>query len=109
MKKSSKILIAGSNGMVGSSIVRNLKSKGYDNLLLGSREIVNFTDQNAVNDYFKRENPELAIIIPPAIRSAVMVMPKKVKTYWPIKKEIINIIKTFKAVSKDTFERSFLE
>ena len=62
MKKSSKILIAGSNGMVGSSIVRNLKSKGYDNLLLGSREIVNFTDQNAVNDYFKKENPEYVFV-----------------------------------------------
>ena len=62
MKKNSKILIAGSNGMVGSSIVRNLKSKGYDNLLLGSREIVNFTDQNAVNDYFKRENPEYVFV-----------------------------------------------
>ena len=62
MKKNSKILIAGSNGMVGSSIVRNLKSKGYDNLLLGSREIVNFTDQNAVNDYFKKENPEYVFV-----------------------------------------------
>ena len=62
MKKNSKILIAGSNGMVGSSIVRNLKSKGYNNLLLGSREIVNFTDQNAVNDYFKRENPEYVFV-----------------------------------------------
>ena len=38
MKKTDKILIAGSNGMVGSAIVRSLKSAGYNNLVYGSRD-----------------------------------------------------------------------
>lgn len=62
MKKNSKILITGSNGMVGSSIVRNLKNKGYDNLLLGSRDIVNFIDQHAVEEYFKTEKPDYVFV-----------------------------------------------
>jgi hypothetical protein len=50
----------------------------------------------------------LSALIPPAIRSAVMVIPKKVKTYCPIKKEIISMINTLMAVKIETFERSFL-
>ncbi|HPG33979.1 MAG TPA: NAD-dependent epimerase/dehydratase family protein, partial [Lentimicrobium sp.] len=34
MNKESKIYIAGHRGLVGSAIVRNLKLKGYHNLLL---------------------------------------------------------------------------
>ena len=33
----SKIYIAGHNGMVGSSIIRVLKSKGYTNLIFRER------------------------------------------------------------------------
>jgi hypothetical protein len=43
---------------------------------------------------FNNEKPELAIIIPPAILNAVIVIPKKDKTYCPTKKDIIKIIKT---------------
>jgi len=32
MQKNSKIYIAGHRGLVGSAIVKNLKSKGYGNL-----------------------------------------------------------------------------
>ena len=32
MNKNSKIFIAGHNGMLGSSILRNLKEKGYNNI-----------------------------------------------------------------------------
>ena len=63
--------------------------------------LVNFPESN--------ENPELTIIIPPAIRSASMLMPKKVRTYWPIKKETIRIINTSMAVHNEILERSFLE
>ncbi len=55
-----------------------------------------------------KPNPELAIKIPPAIRSAEMVMPKKLKTYSPIKKEINKIMQTLIAVNSDTRERSDL-
>ena len=34
MNKKSKIYVAGHRGMVGSAIVRKLKSDGYNNLIL---------------------------------------------------------------------------
>ena len=33
IKKKSKIFVAGHNGLVGSAIIRKLKSKGYKNLI----------------------------------------------------------------------------
>ena len=33
MDSDSRILVAGANGMVGRAIVRNLKSKGYTNII----------------------------------------------------------------------------
>lgn len=53
-----------------------------------------------------KPNPELAIKIPPAMRKAEMVIPKKRKTYSPTKKEINKIIQTLTAVINDTRERS---
>ena len=38
MKKDSKIYVAGHNGMVGSSILRRLKSDGFTNLIIKSKE-----------------------------------------------------------------------
>lgn len=57
---------------------------------------------------FSKPNPELAIKIPPAILSAEIVIPKKLKTYSPIKKEINKMIQTFTAVKSDTRKRSVL-
>ena len=41
INKSSKIFIAGHNGMVGSSIKRCFKKNGYYNLLTASKESLN--------------------------------------------------------------------
>jgi hypothetical protein len=43
------------------------------------------------------------------MRSASMLIPKKVKTYCPIKNETIKIIKTLIAVHNDILERSISE
>ena len=50
--KKDKILIAGSNGMVGSAIVRALKSSGYKNLLTPSRKELDYTNKEKVIKYF---------------------------------------------------------
>ena len=47
MNKDDKILVAGATGMVGSAIVRNLKAKGYTNILTPDRKRVNYTCQIA--------------------------------------------------------------
>lgn len=62
MLKDSKIYIAGHNGMVGSSILRLLKSEGYDNLLLRSSSDLDLRDQDQVKEFFEKEKPEYVFL-----------------------------------------------
>lgn len=43
MNKDSKIFVAGHRGLVGSSIVRVLKERGYTNILMRTRNELNST------------------------------------------------------------------
>ena len=62
MNKDSKVLVAGANGMVGSAIVRNLESKGYTNVIKGTRDDVDFTNQDETERYFSSEKPEYVFV-----------------------------------------------
>jgi len=62
MEKNSKIFIAGSNGLVGSAIVRRLRSGGYINLLTPEIDELDLTDARAVADFFAAEKPEYVIL-----------------------------------------------
>ncbi len=55
MNKSSKIYIAGHRGMVGSSILRALKAKGYSNFVLKTSAELDLRNQQAVADFFAHE------------------------------------------------------
>ncbi len=58
MEKESKIFIAGHRGLVGSAIVRLLKSQGYSNLITRTRQELNLLDFNEVKSFFEKENPD---------------------------------------------------
>jgi GDP-L-fucose synthase len=62
MDSNSRVLVAGANGMVGSAIVRNLESKGYTNVIKGTRDDVDFTDQYNCEDYFSSNQPEYVFV-----------------------------------------------
>ena len=62
MNKDKKIFIAGSSGMVGSSIVRNLQRSGFENLLTPPRKELNLLDYNLVNDFLKINKPDYIIM-----------------------------------------------
>ena len=62
MDSDSGVLVAGANGMVGSAIVRNLESKGYTNIIKGTRDDVDFTNQDETERYFCSEEPEYVFI-----------------------------------------------
>ena len=62
MNKSSKIFVAGHRGMVGSAIVRSLKSKGYNNILTASREQLDLLNQQAVFDFLAYNKPDYIFI-----------------------------------------------
>lgn len=62
MKKDSRIYVAGHNGMVGSAIVRKLKSEGYSNVIVVSSKEVDLRNQNAVNNFFEKQKPEYVFL-----------------------------------------------
>lgn len=62
MKKDSKIYVAGHRGLVGSAIVKNLKSKGYTNIIGKTHSELDLLDQNAVASFFEREKPEYVFL-----------------------------------------------
>jgi len=62
MRKDSKIYIAGHLGLVGSALVRNLKKKGYSNIIGKSIDELDLSDINAVDAYFASEKPEYIIL-----------------------------------------------
>ena len=62
MLKSSKIYVAGHNGMVGSAICRKLNSLGYHNLILKSSKELDLRNQKQTQDFFKKEQPEFVFL-----------------------------------------------
>ena len=62
MESTSKIFVAGSNGLVGSALVRQLKTRGYTNLLLPEINELDLTSQQAVADFFQKEKPEYVFL-----------------------------------------------
>jgi GDP-L-fucose synthase len=52
------IFVAGHRGMVGSAIVRLLKSRGYSNIVTRTHEELDLTDQAQVRDFFSNEKIE---------------------------------------------------
>lgn len=58
MEKTNKICVAGANGLVGSSIIRNLESNGYDNVIKWTRQEVDLVDKQKVDLALQTTSPE---------------------------------------------------
>jgi GDP-L-fucose synthase len=61
LDKKVKIYIAGHRGMVGSAVWRSLKSEGYSNLIGKTSAELDLRNQQAVNDFYDHEKPEIVI------------------------------------------------
>lgn len=62
MEKSSKIFVAGHNGMVGSAIVRRLNALGFSNIITRSHAELDLTRQADVDAFFADERPEYVFL-----------------------------------------------
>ena len=62
INKKSKIYIAGHKGMVGSAILRKLKSKGFTQLIFSEKKKLDLLNQDKVFRYLKKNKPDLVII-----------------------------------------------
>ena len=61
MNKKTKIYIAGHRGMVGSAVRRALEEKGYTNLLGKKSSELDLRNQQAVDQFYSSEKPEVVI------------------------------------------------
>ena len=62
MNKDSKIYVAGHRGLVGSALMRQLSAQGYTNIVTHTHAELDLTNQQAVADFFKAEQPEYVIL-----------------------------------------------
>ncbi|MGV8935010.1 MAG: GDP-L-fucose synthase family protein [Gallionellaceae bacterium] len=62
MNFTAKIYIAGHRGLVGSALMRQLKSRGYTNLITCTHAELDLTDQHAVRAFFEKEKPEYVFL-----------------------------------------------
>jgi GDP-L-fucose synthase len=62
MNEAGRIYVAGHRGLVGSAVVRELRRRGYENLLLRTSAELDLRNQAAVAGFFAAERPEYVIL-----------------------------------------------
>lgn len=62
ISKDDLIFIAGHKGMVGKSIFKELKNKGYKNLITVSKKDLDLRSKSKVADWFKENKPNVVVI-----------------------------------------------
>ncbi len=62
MNSKSKIYVAGHRGMVGSAIMRRLKSEGYRDIIYRTSKELDLRNQLSVESFFKSEKPDYVFI-----------------------------------------------
>ncbi len=62
MNKEDKIYVAGHRGMVGSAIVSELQSLGFQNIIRRTSAELDLRNQTAVNEFYKTEKPDFVFL-----------------------------------------------
>ena len=62
LNKTDKIYVAGHRGLVGSAIVRNLKAKGYTDVIGRTHKELDLTNQAAVRTLVEKERPDVVVL-----------------------------------------------
>ena len=63
MNQQSRICVAGSKGLLGHAIVRQLEEEGYHNIIHCDLPEVNLCDQSDTNRFFEQEKPEYVFFL----------------------------------------------
>jgi GDP-L-fucose synthase len=97
MEKDARIYVAGHRGLVGSSLVRQLRTQGYDNLLLRTHAELDLTDGAAVAEFFAAERPD-----------HVLLAAAKVGGIWANKSYPADFIRINLAIQLNVIHNAFL-
>jgi GDP-L-fucose synthase len=62
MDQDAKIYVAGHRGLVGSAVMRNLRAKGFGNLVTRSHAELDLTSQAAVEAFFETQQPDYVFL-----------------------------------------------
>jgi len=62
MEKDEAIFVAGHRGLVGSAILRQLATEGFENLLTRTRSELDLTNRAAVENLFRTQEPAVVIL-----------------------------------------------
>ena len=57
-----RIYVSGHRGLAGSALMRCLKSKGFNNLIVRTHQELELTDQSAVRNFFQEEKIDYVIV-----------------------------------------------
>jgi GDP-L-fucose synthase len=60
--RGTKIYLAGHTGLVGGGILRALRARRYNNLVLRTRQELDLTDQASTRAFFAQEKPEMVVV-----------------------------------------------
>jgi GDP-L-fucose synthase len=62
MDRNANIYVAGHTGLIGSAVVRKLKSLGYKNIITETHKEMDLTERTKVAEFFKKESPEYVFL-----------------------------------------------
>ena len=62
MDRNARIYVAGHTGLIGSAVVRKLKSLDYQNIITRTHKEMDLTERNKVAEFFKKEGPEYVFL-----------------------------------------------
>lgn len=60
--RSTRVYLAGHTGLVGGAILRALRARGYQHVLVRGRDELDLTDQDQTREFFHTERPDLVIL-----------------------------------------------
>ncbi len=86
MSKNSKIFVAGHTGLVGSSILRGLNEKGYENIITRTHKELDLTRQKETEEFFMAERLD-CVFLAAAVVGGIMANKK-----YPAKFIYVNLV-----------------
>lgn len=92
MDLSSKIYVAGHTGLVGSSIVRNLKENGFTNICVIDHKDLDLRNSFEVNEFFNSERPEYVFMAAATVGGVVANKEHPAKFFYDNIKMGVNVI-----------------